>query len=229
MRTALKDIGQNGSHAGLILARYLPFATTKEEKDNQKRTVMTYAIDAVKHSHDTHDIYQSAFDRWKAALKAGKIEAKEFTVDSRMIIGLGSSNVLEAGITLHQTYGVPYIPGSALKGLTAHYAYENGVSDEHRKWIFGEQDFAGLVQFHDAWLEPKDVKDCLLQDVMTPHHQDYYGQDKDGNIPPSEFESPVPVPFLAVQGTFCVALSCEDNSEQGKKWLKFVWQLLGGA
>src|SRR5207302_10163433 len=42
-------------------------------------------------------------------------------VKGRMIIGLGDESVLETAITLHRTYGVPYIPGSALKGLAAAY------------------------------------------------------------------------------------------------------------
>lgn len=39
-------------------------------------------------------------------------------IDWRLVVGLGTDNVLETGITLHHLYGVPIIPGSALKGLT---------------------------------------------------------------------------------------------------------------
>lgn len=42
---------------------------------------------------------------------------KSLTAESRLIIGLGAQNTLETGITLHPIYGVPYIPGSALKGM----------------------------------------------------------------------------------------------------------------
>jgi CRISPR-associated protein Cmr6 len=38
-------------------------------------------------------------------------------VDWRMIVGLGAENVHETSMTLHHIYGVPYIPGSALKGI----------------------------------------------------------------------------------------------------------------
>lgn len=41
---------------------------------------------------------------------------------SRMIIGLGGKGALEFGITLHPVTGLPYIPGSALKGLCRNYA-----------------------------------------------------------------------------------------------------------
>ncbi len=36
---------------------------------------------------------------------------------SRLIVGLGSSHVLETSLTLHHIYGVPYVPGSAFKGV----------------------------------------------------------------------------------------------------------------
>jgi len=51
------------------------------------------------------------------------IEATCFDVslDWRIVIGLGGESVLETDITLHHLYGIPFIPGSALKGLTRAY------------------------------------------------------------------------------------------------------------
>jgi len=40
---------------------------------------------------------------------------------TRLVIGSGTKGTLEMGITLHHHYGFPYIPGSALKGLTRTY------------------------------------------------------------------------------------------------------------
>jgi CRISPR-associated protein Cmr6 len=48
---------------------------------------------------------------------------KYFTVsftakaDWRMVVGLGAENVHETSMALHHIYGIPYIPGSALKGI----------------------------------------------------------------------------------------------------------------
>ncbi len=39
----------------------------------------------------------------------------------RLIVGLGVSHPAETSMKLHYIYGVPYIPGSALKGLLSHY------------------------------------------------------------------------------------------------------------
>jgi CRISPR-associated protein Cmr6 len=214
----------NGSHAGLILARYLPYAKKDDEKPTNRKAVYSQAQDAVKVSKT---IYQLAFERWQAALK-DVAEMRTFAVDNRMIVGLGTANVLEAGITLHQTYGVPYIPGSALKGLAAHHVLEKeNVNAKKRDLIFGKTDESGMVQFYDAWIEPDSLNDCLLPDIMTPHHSSYY--ENKNETPPSEFDSPTPIQFLSVTGTFCVALSVDDQSERGKQWLDFVWKLLGEA
>lgn len=39
----------------------------------------------------------------------------------RLVVGLGSGSIYETSLTLHHTYGIPYIPGSALKGITRSY------------------------------------------------------------------------------------------------------------
>lgn len=36
----------------------------------------------------------------------------------RLVVGLGLPNPLETGFTLHHLYGIPYLPGTALKGVT---------------------------------------------------------------------------------------------------------------
>ncbi len=45
------------------------------------------------------------------------VEAFRATVDWRLAVGLGGDHPLENGFTFHRVYGVPYLPGSALKGL----------------------------------------------------------------------------------------------------------------
>lgn len=46
------------------------------------------------------------------------------TVAWRLAIGLGHEHPLENGITLHRIYGIPYLPGSAIKGLTRAWKLE---------------------------------------------------------------------------------------------------------
>ncbi|MEP9412277.1 MAG: type III-B CRISPR module RAMP protein Cmr6 [Candidatus Brocadia sp.] len=42
-------------------------------------------------------------------------------VDWRLVIGVGGSSVYETSMTLHHIYGIPYIPGSAIKGVLRHF------------------------------------------------------------------------------------------------------------
>jgi CRISPR-associated protein Cmr6 len=42
-------------------------------------------------------------------------------VDWRLAIGFSSASVLDTGIALHRIYGIPYIPATAVKGLTRYF------------------------------------------------------------------------------------------------------------
>src|SRR5690348_13694917 len=63
--------------------------------------------------------YERYYRRWKEMLREYSVttQTRDIHVKGRMVVGLGSESVLETSICLHRTYGVPYIPGSALKGL----------------------------------------------------------------------------------------------------------------
>jgi CRISPR-associated protein Cmr6 len=65
--------------------------------------------------------YKRAFKRWRASFHRGRDVAFEVHCASRLLIGHGNPAPTEVGITLHHTWGVPVLPGSALKGLTAHF------------------------------------------------------------------------------------------------------------
>ncbi|MDR1491137.1 MAG: type III-B CRISPR module RAMP protein Cmr6 [Planctomycetaceae bacterium] len=238
IRDLLKDM-KDGDHAELLLSRYLK---VQESSDKNERTALfKRAKNATK---NVKEIYETAFDRWKKFV-IENCDVREFHIDQRMIIGLGGTNILEAGLTLHHTYGTPYIPASALKGLCAHWfadflATKNNKNDDNAREnpdyikIFGNTNNAGRIQFYDALIFPKSLeKGCLCDDIMTPHHGDYYNSD--GEVAPTEYDLPVPVAFLSVQGNFLVALSCEDKddagkiSSRGKKWLDYVWTMLENA
>lgn len=46
------------------------------------------------------------------------------SVDWRLIVGLGNESVYETSMTLHHIYGIPYIPGSAVKGVVRSYVIQ---------------------------------------------------------------------------------------------------------
>lgn len=248
-RTVLIGIAENpsqGSHAGLLLSRYLRVAVKSEgasEHDDYRKMKPMLLDAACAASASAKAIYSLAFSRWKEGLPR-RAASKELYVQGRAIVGLGADNVIETGLTLHHTYGVPYLPGSALKGLASHYCDQIwGAADEkwtrgaeHHKALFGALDDAGHIAFHDAWITPDSLPTSLARDVMTPHHGDYYsgktytsGPEAGKLIPPTDFDDPNPVLFLSVTGTFLVAVSCDVDDEEGHKWASLAMNLLEKA
>ncbi len=63
--------------------------------------------------------------RWEAMLKSYDHEVARFTLSPewRLAVGLGTGHVLETGLTLHRIYGLPFIPASAVKGVTRAQAF----------------------------------------------------------------------------------------------------------
>lgn len=65
--------------------------------------------------------YAAAYQRWKTSLQSSDARAYEVELTSRLLLGHGNAAPTEVGLTVHHTWGVPIISGSALKGLLAHY------------------------------------------------------------------------------------------------------------
>jgi hypothetical protein len=66
----------------------------------------------------------------------------------------------------------------------------------------------------------------IVLDVMTPHHPKWL----DGSVPPTDFDSPIPVPFLSVAGQFYMAVSWHGPaSDQAKNWTELALSLLRDA
>lgn len=123
------------------------------------------------------------------------------TVDWRLIVGLGSDHVQETNMTLHHIYGIPYIPGTAVKGVLRHWWLQEDFENDEGKALcdrrfvalFGNQNQRGDVQFLDAY--PDQIR--FAKDIMNPHYAGYYS----GSKPPTDDHNPVPIPFLTVERT----------------------------
>ncbi len=68
--------------------------------------------------------YCAFLHRWRASLANAGSRVFCCVADSRLLVGHGNPSVSEVGSSVHHTWGVPMLPGSALKGLTAHYVAE---------------------------------------------------------------------------------------------------------
>ncbi|MEO5378080.1 MAG: type III-B CRISPR module RAMP protein Cmr6 [Magnetococcus sp. DMHC-6] len=67
------------------------------------------------------DYQVGCYKRWFDALCQDGSRAERMTLSSRLLVGHGNPSATEVGLTVHHTWGVPVIPGSALKGLLSHY------------------------------------------------------------------------------------------------------------
>ena len=105
--------------------------------------------------------YELQESLWKSKLEECGINPDEFLKDlklqtkSRLVVGLGDESVYETSIRLHRNYGVPYIPGSALKGAAKHYSIYKIVEENSKtlKNKFKEDDFFKLAEEVQKLLE----------------------------------------------------------------------------
>ena len=229
-----------GTHSGLLLNRYVQ-TPVKEGEHKDRDDLFEYARQAC---NQCFSLYADAYKIWRN-LVADKGVCEQLKVDGRMVLGLGSESPLETGLRLNHTYGTPLIPGSALKGLAAHYCDQVWGKQEQEfqkeiKWtdedgnkrkrpgnyfqtLFGTTEDSGHIIFHDAWITPDSLQDSLVRDVMTVHHPKYYNEQ--GNSAPSDFDDPTPIPFLSVRGTFEIALHCDVSGEDvmGDSDIHRIW------
>ncbi len=161
-RCVLKDVKniEGSTHPGLWLDRYATY--TAPERADQKapeawKAGFIQEICQLSNTANT-DPYRAFFNRWKKALDDAGAHTRTGTVRTRMVLGLGSEGVLETSIALHRTYGVPYIPGSALKGLLAAYMRKHYASAKEyaalATFLFGTTKGAGYLTLYDALYVP---------------------------------------------------------------------------
>ena len=211
-------------HAGLWLDKFL-----KAQKYLDKTAGEQARADLIR---DLANIrvpkgYKTSFERWKQSMiEDPTIRLLRGKVEGRIAVGLGDRGSTEIGLSLHHTWGVPYIPGSALKGVTARAAHQLTGDDRWKidkgEWsneLFGSNDEQGLVHFLDAKWDPKGGGKYLYKDILTSHHQDYYT--KSQTFAPSDMDSPNPVSFISTTGEFLIAIQCSDAA-----WLNITEKFL---
>lgn len=220
---------QPSTHAGLWLDRFFI-------EDDQGGAAGKHIKELV--GHPTPEDYRDAFELRKRDFEQheDRVISAKAHAQGRLIIGLGQKGPIEAGLHLEHTWGVPVLPGPALKGLAAATAHQLLEDDAWRKRqagktsfneLFGTSDETGQVIFHDAWWMPTDMIPIHL-DVMTVHHSDYY---RNGRVPPSDMDSPKPIAFASVTGSYLVAVEGEREwCDAALTILKIgLWELGIGA
>ncbi|GFP20343.1 CRISPR-associated protein Cmr6 [Candidatus Hakubella thermalkaliphila] len=228
---------QTKLHAGLLFYRFIEVDSAKEFKYTDA------GLELVCRRADTQSA-AALLHRQQNLVSA--LQKQGFTVDTwsqdlltRMAAGLGIASITENGIVIDHIHGLPYIPGSILKGISQDYAllyeYKVGTDTQKRRKakkdssfvaVFGAQtaepgeniakfeDRRGGVIFLDAVLERWNGPSPFEVDIMNPHYQEYYSNE--GGTPPADYLNPNPIKFLAVKaGTrFCFGLAARDTNIQ---------------
>jgi len=171
------------------------------------------------------DLYSHSYERWLNNTKdASRFSQLAMKVEGRLLIGLAGGGALETGCAVHHTYGVPYLPGSSIKGVVRGWLQrnkpewkDNPILDD----LFGTTDLSGLVSFHDAWWIPDSggsnhKNHPFVADIVTPHHPDYYG----GKGAATDLDSPVPNAMIGIRGSFLFVL------EGDARWFQFTRKLM---
>jgi CRISPR-associated protein Cmr6 len=172
---------------------------------------------------------KALFDRQSALaetalnlLRLDAIAAAPFTT------GLGNEHPLENGFAFLNPYGLPYLPGSGVKGVLRQAARElasgewgerHGWSDERTYMLqvgkdriplsvidvlFGLESGDGDTEHVRGALSfwdviPQVAGDSLMVEIMTPHQSHYYQQKPAaGSTSPHDSGAPNPISFLTV-------------------------------
>lgn len=73
------------------------------------------------------------------------IEVLELETENRLVLGLGTASVYEVGMTLHHVYGIPYIPATAVKGITRSWKILSDERfDEHEGIAISDKEFCDV-------------------------------------------------------------------------------------
>ena len=172
-------------------------------------------------------LFRGSFEE-RAAITIAQLEG-------RLAINLADSLIQNAGICLDRLFGMPYIPGSAVKGVCRHAAFEelqsaNAVQQPQLfdlfRTVFGTSDndfkkgelqpfqhlLSGRAENQKgavAFLPAYPVNEArVVVDLTNVHYPDYY---REGRTEDLSKERPQPNPFPAVeigaQFAFCLVLN----------------------
>ena len=151
--------------------------------------------------------------------------------------GLGNEHPTENGFSFLWPYGIPYLPGSGVKGVLRQAARElaRGEWGDNRGWneaqvavikvedkpksltmmdaLFGLESKEGEKEHFrgvlNFWDVIPEIKGNLAVDVMTPHQKHYY---QEGQAP-HDSGQPVPITFLTVPpgSRFTFHVTCDTD------------------
>ena len=165
----------------------------------------------------------------------GTFDAKSI---SPFVTGTGIEHPLENGMAFLNPYGLPYLPGSGVKGVLRRAAEELAGVAPNVQWniqsgwtcdavstLFGKSPPPGSDDAERGALTFWDVIprcDGMYVEIMNPHYRTYY----EGNSTPHDAGNPVPIFFLTLPAGICFSfrVQCDRRRLQGS--LATQWSTL---
>ena len=154
--------------------------------------------------------YLASSGEW---LAPGHFYCATSRLDWRLVVGIGAEHVQETNMTLEHVYGIPYLPGSTLKGVLRSWVIREHFKNDEKLamrdienstpadlkqkkedffTVFGSQKTSGKVRFLDA-LPAGNFRFEL--DIMNPHFSKYYT----GSEFPTDDQKLNPISFLTLK------------------------------
>ncbi len=190
------------------------------------------------------ELYKNLAKNLKHSIEKLNLVTEEmvFEPDWKIVSGIGNESVYEVSLLLHYIYGIPYLSGQSIKGVTRNYLIQKffdndedtALKDEGFCKIFGSpkegiiEENEGSVIFYDSFPLSEPI---IKSDVMNSHFTNYYSKGE----PPADYDKPNPIFFLTVSNTsfdFILASKKKNNLKigngkfQGKYPLEIVKEYL---
>lgn len=184
----------------------------QQEREVKYENKVSALNDAKRLNDNDQKTMQGLLARQKQAFDASADNNASLRLEALAIApfttGLGNEHPLENGFAFLNPYGLPYLPGSGIKGVLRQAARElasgdwggaHGWNDVAITALFGKESgdgetehLRGALVFWDVI--PQIKGDSLTVEIMTPHQSHYYQSGKT----PHESGQPNPISFLTV-------------------------------
>lgn len=208
----------------LIFDKYIEFETeTKDPKNIIQKAKSKVFEKALNFSKESCQEMIKMANKTQESITSEKIQ---LTTKSRLVVGLGTSSILEVSMKLHHIYGIPYIPSSAVKGILRAYNIlkVSGKDLQKYKDVEKKLDSLNVLEAEKDQKNSSEEDKKILKLAKLFGNQNYKGEliildaypdtcpklEKDiTNVhypeyyreakPPSENQSPNPVVFLTIK------------------------------
>src|SRR5690554_5154643 len=170
---------------------YEPRGQEKRERETRevnKGSALQEAVRLTENDKQTLAALRQRQQQLFATLDEESALVLDATTVAPFTTGLGNAHPLENGFAFLNPYGLPYLPGSGVKGVLRRAAGELASGDwgESSGWndatitaLFGlesgdneSEHLRGALRFWDVI--PQIKGDCLSVEIMTPHQKHYY-------------------------------------------------------